>query len=89
MIFSSASNRPGAETPETAPSVAPSAPAAVVTSESEPIPASAQPEPIDDDEVKIEQAQRSGIARPWRPSFGALLWSGLGGLVSHAYRCYG
>ncbi len=61
---------------------APSAPTAIVTLQSEPIPASAQPEPIDENEIKIEKAQRSGIARAWRPSFGALLWSGLGGLVS-------
>jgi len=60
----------------------PLAPSAVIRTQKAPIPESAQREPLDETERDIEAAQRSGMARRWRPSLGALVWSGLGGLVS-------
>jgi putative membrane protein len=61
---------------------APLAPTAVIRTESAPIPPDTRPEPLDETEKRIETAQGAGMARRWRPSFAALLWSGLGGLVS-------
>jgi putative membrane protein len=61
---------------------APLSPSAVIRTETAPIPPDAEPAPIDEAEQRIETAQRSGMARRWRPTLGALVWSGLGGLVS-------
>jgi putative membrane protein len=56
-------------------------PEAIIRSQHDPIPV-AQPAPIDEAELKVEAAQKSGlIARP-RFTFGGLVWTGLGGLVS-------
>jgi putative membrane protein len=63
---------------------APIAPSAVIRTETTPIPVSTKPEPLDEGERQIEEAQSSGLARRWRPTLGALVWSGLGGLVSLA-----
>ena len=59
---------------------APLAPAAFIRSQNEPIPAA--PEPIGKAEREIEVAQRAGLLARWRLSFGSLIWTGLGGLVS-------
>jgi len=61
---------------------APIAPAAVIRSQTNPIPTSTRADPLDEGERQIEAAQRSGMTRRWRPNFATLLWSGLGGLVS-------
>jgi putative membrane protein len=59
------------------------APAAVIRSTNEPIPATA-PAPIDEAELKIEAAQKSGLIARSRFSLARLAWTGLGGLVSLA-----
>ena len=61
---------------------APPSPKAEVRLETAPIPADTRSAPIDEGEQQIEAAQRSGVAKPWRPSLGALAWTGVGGLVS-------
>jgi putative membrane protein len=48
----------------------------------EPIPTLAHEIALDEDEREIEIAQQKGMLARWRPSLGALFWSGLGGLVS-------
>ncbi len=57
-------------------------PKAEVRTETAPIPN--RPEPLDEGERQIEVAQQSGLARRWRPSLAAVIWTGLGGLVSLA-----
>jgi putative membrane protein len=47
-----------------------------------PIPTLAREIALDEDEREIEIAQQKGMLARWRPSLGALFWSGLGGLVS-------
>src|SRR5450755_2213518 len=47
-----------------------------------PIPTLAREIVLDEDEREIEIAQQSGMLARWRPSLGALFWSGLGGLVT-------
>jgi putative membrane protein len=47
-----------------------------------PIPTLAREIVLDEDEREIEIAQQKGMLARWRPSLGALFWSGLGGLVS-------
>jgi putative membrane protein len=54
----------------------------VIEPEFEPIPADPHAAPLDEDEREIEIAQQQGMLTRWRPSLGALFWSGLGGLVS-------
>ncbi|MBV9290052.1 MAG: TIGR01620 family protein [Hyphomicrobiales bacterium] len=64
---------------------APAAPAAIITSQNEPIPASTAPTgALDEVEREVEAAQRSGLLASWRPTLAGLLWTGLGGLVSLA-----
>ena len=63
---------------------APYAPAAVIRSTNEPIPAAAAPAPIDEAELKIEAAQKSGLIARSRFTLARLAWTGLGGLVSLA-----
>ena len=54
----------------------------VIAPQTEPIPALAREVKLDEDEREIEIAQQKGMLAHWRPSLGALFWSGLGGLVS-------
>jgi putative membrane protein len=54
----------------------------VIEPQFEPIPSGLSAAPIDEDEREIEIAQARGVLARWRPSLGALFWSGLGGLVS-------
>ena len=54
----------------------------VIARQAEPIPALAREGMLDEDEREIEIAQQKGMLARWRPSLGALFWSGLGGLVS-------
>jgi putative membrane protein len=63
---------------------APLAPAAVITSQRDPIPAAAEPR-IDEAEREVEAAQKSGLLARWRLSFTGILWTGVGGLVSLAF----
>ena len=62
---------------------APYAPEAVIRSQHEPIPAAA-PALIDETELEIEAAQKSGLIARSRFSLARLAWTGLGGLVSLA-----
>ena len=64
---------------------APQAPAAIVRSQNEPIPASTAPAAIDEAERQVEAAQKSGLLARWRFSLAGLLWSGLAGLASLAF----
>jgi len=63
---------------------APYAPAAVVRSQHDPIPTATPPALIDEAELKVEAAQKSGLITRSRFSLGRLAWAGLGGLVSLA-----
>ncbi len=54
----------------------------VIEPQFEPIPSGVNAAPIDEDEREIEIAQQRGVLARWRPSLGALFWSGLGGIVS-------
>ena len=63
---------------------APYAPEAVIQSQHEPIPPAVQPAPIDDAELKVEAAQKSGLIARSRLTLAGLAWTGLGGLVSLA-----
>lgn len=63
---------------------APYPPAAVIKSQHEPIPPAATPAPIDEAELKIEAAQKSGLIARSRFTLAGLAWTGLGGLVSLA-----
>jgi len=54
---------------------------AEIRTETAPIP-DRRPEPLDEGEREIEAAQTSGVASRWRPTLAALIWTGLGGLVS-------
>jgi putative membrane protein len=62
---------------------APYAPEAIIRSQHDPIPA-AQPAPIDEAELEIEAAQKSGLIARSRFTLAGLAWSGLGGLFSLA-----
>jgi putative membrane protein len=64
---------------------APLAPAAIVRSQNEPIPASTAPPLIDEAERQVEAAQKSGLLSRWRFSLAGLLWSGFAGLASLAF----
>jgi putative membrane protein len=59
------------------------APEAIIRSQNDPIPA-AVPAPIDEAELKVEAAQKSGLIARSRLSLAGLAWTGLGGLVSLA-----
>ena len=63
-------DRPAAETAK-----------AEIRPETAPIP-DRRPEPLDESEREIEAAQDAGVARRWRPTLAALIWTGLAGLVS-------
>ncbi|HTZ66890.1 MAG TPA: hypothetical protein VMB83_05370, partial [Roseiarcus sp.] len=63
---------------------APYAPEAVIQSHYEPIPASPAPAPIDEAELEVEEAQKSGLIARSRLTLASLAWTGLGGLVSLA-----
>jgi putative membrane protein len=64
---------------------APSTPAAIIQSQHEPIPALTAPTPIDEAELKVEAAQKSGLLSRWRFSLGSVLWAGVAGLASLAF----
>jgi putative membrane protein len=64
---------------------APLAPAAVVQSQHDPIPPTSAPLKIDEAELKVEAAQKSGLLARWRFNLAGLLMSGLTGLVSLAF----
>src|SRR5271170_79719 len=59
------------------------APEAIIRSQHDPIPA-ALPAPIDEAELEVEAAQKSGLIARSRLTLAGLAWSGLGGLVSLA-----
>jgi putative membrane protein len=63
---------------------APYAPEAIIQSQHEPIPAAAAPAPIDEAELEVEAAQKSGLIARSRVTLAGLAWTGLGGLVSLA-----
>jgi putative membrane protein len=63
---------------------APFAPAAIIQSQHEPIPAAVAPAPIDEAELEVEAAQRSGLIARSRFTLAGLAWTGLCGLVSLA-----
>jgi putative membrane protein len=54
----------------------------VIAQQAEAIPTLSHEVKLDEDEREIEIAQQKGMLARWRPSLGALFWSGLGGLVS-------
>jgi len=56
-------------------------PEAIVRSQHDPIP-SAAPQPIDEAELEIEAAQKSGLIARSGFTFAGLVWTGLGGLLS-------
>jgi putative membrane protein len=58
-------------------------PEAIIRSQNDPIPA-AQPALIDEAELEVEAAQKSGLIAHSRVTLGGLVWTGLGGLVSLA-----
>ena len=58
-------------------------PDAIIRSQNDPIPAGV-PASIDEAELKIEAAQKSGLIARTRLTLGGLVWTGLGGLVSLA-----
>ena len=57
------------------------APDAIIRSQNDPIPV-AQPTPIDEAELEVEAAQKSGLIARSRLTLGGLIWTGLGGLIS-------
>src|SRR5580704_17835845 len=59
------------------------APEAIIRSQNDPIPV-ASPTPIDEAELEVEAAQKSGLIARSRLTLGGLAWTGLGGLVSLA-----
>jgi len=63
---------------------APYAPTAVIQSRNEPIPPGVAPAGIDEAELKVEAAQKSGLIARSRFTLAGLAWTGLGGLVSLA-----
>jgi putative membrane protein len=58
-------------------------PEAIISSQNDPIPAAA-PAPIDEAELEVEAAQRSGLIGRSGVTLVGLAWTGLGGLVSLA-----
>ena len=58
-------------------------PEAIISSQNDPIPA-APPAPIDEAELEVEAAQRSGLIARSGVTLAGLAWTGLGGLVSLA-----
>jgi putative membrane protein len=60
------------------------APEAVIQSQNEPIPAGPLVAPIDEAELDVEAAQKSGLIARSRLSLAGLVWTGLGGLASLA-----
>ena len=63
----------------------PLAPAAIITSQNEPIPSVTRPGPIDEAEREVEAAQKSGLLSRWRFSLASVFWTGLAGLGSLAF----
>jgi putative membrane protein len=57
------------------------APEAIIRSQNDPIPA-AQPAVIDEAELEVEAAQKSGLIARSRLTLAGLAWTGLGGLIS-------
>ena len=64
---------------------APLAPAAVIQSHHDPIPVTTAPPAIDEAELEVEAAQKSGLLARCRFNLAGVLWTGLGGLVSLAF----
>jgi putative membrane protein len=58
-------------------------PDAIIRSQNDPIPVAA-PAPIDEAELDVEAAQKSGLIARSRFTLGGLVWTGLGGLISLA-----
>ena len=58
-------------------------PEAIISSQNDPIPAAA-PAPVDEAELEVEAAQRSGLIARSGVTLAGLAWTGLGGLVSLA-----
>ena len=56
----------------------------IIQSQHEPIPPSSAPAPIDEAELEVEAAQRSGLIARSRVTLAGLAWTGFGGLVSLA-----
>jgi putative membrane protein len=54
----------------------------VIEPQADPVPVFVHEVALDEDEREIEIAQKIGMLARWRPSVGALFWSGVGGLVS-------
>jgi putative membrane protein len=63
----------------------PLAPAAVIQSQHDPIPAETRRLPIDEAEREVEEAQKSGLLSRWSLSLAGILWTGVGGLASLAF----
>jgi putative membrane protein len=63
----------------------PLAPAAVIQSQHDPIPAETRSPPIDEAEREVEEAQKSGLLSRWSLSLAGILWTGVGGLASLAF----
>jgi putative membrane protein len=57
------------------------APEAIIRSQHDPIP-TAPPAPIDEAELEVEAAQKSGLIARSRLTLAGLAWTGLGGLIS-------
>ncbi len=64
---------------------APPTPAAIIQSQHEPIPPMTGAPPLDEAELEVEAAQKSGLLSRWRFSLGGLLWTGVAGLASLAF----
>jgi putative membrane protein len=64
---------------------APLAPAAIIQSQHDPIPAVIGAPAIDEAEREVEEAQKSGLLARWRLSLAGVLWTGAGGLISLAF----
>ncbi|RBP04532.1 putative membrane protein [Roseiarcus fermentans] len=62
----------------------PLAPAAFIQSQNDPIPAASAPPGVDEAELEVEAAQRSGLLARFRLKLTTIVWTGLGGLVSLA-----
>jgi len=64
---------------------APLAPAAIIQSEHDPIPPMTAPAAIDEAELTVEAAQKSGVLSRWGLGLAGILWTGFAGLASLAF----